>query len=210
MVPRWAKAISNLRANSSTKYIDDVTSGINGLTLDPVRLSGLKARLADLAAPKDERKIRLVLSLVSLEFENKLSDLSEFLRKYRPNKHSGFDFDLILNADEISKLGISTQSSEYREYFSIGNSALVNLQSKHFANKPPESKEDLYANDKCVLTRALSKSSGAGDKVLNQISKEIRKELPASLYEWDLEQIRVRRDFILEQFIDAIPECLVQ
>ena len=210
MVPRWAKAISELRANSSTKAIDEVTSAINNLTLDSVRLSALKARLADLAAPKDERKIRLVLSIVSLEFENGLSDLNEFLRKYRPNKHSGFDFDLILNTDEISRLGINPQSSEYREYFSIGNSALVNLQSKHFANKPPESKEDLYGNDKGVLTRALSNSPGAGDKVLNQISKDIRKEFAGNLYEWNLEQIRNRRDFIVNQFIEAIPESLVQ
>ncbi len=209
MVPRWAKAISDLRANSSTNSIDEVTSGINGLALDPVRSIALKVRLADLAAPKDERKMRLVLSIVSLEFENGLSDLGEFLRKYRPNKHSGFDFDLILNTDEIFKLGISPQSTEYREYLSIGNAALVNLQSKHFSNKPPESKEDLYGSDKCVLTRALSNSPGAGDKVLNEISKDIRKELAVSLYEWDLEQIRERRDFIVDQFIEAIPECLI-
>jgi hypothetical protein len=59
------------------------------------------------------------------------------------------------------------------------------------------------------LTRALSNSPGAGDKVLNQISKEIRKELPASLYEWDLEQIRHRRDYILDEFIGAIPRSLI-
>jgi len=209
MVPRWAKAISKLPANSATSTIDDATREVIGLSLDPVRLAALKARLADLATPKDERKIRLVLATVSLGFEDGLSDLSEFLKKYRPNKHSGFDFDLILNVDEISKLGINPQSMEYREYLGIGNSALVNGQSKHFANKPPASKEDLYGNDKGVLTRALSASPGAGDKVLNDIAKEIRKELPVSLYEWDLEQIRNRRDFILDQFIGAIPDCLM-
>jgi uncharacterized protein with ParB-like and HNH nuclease domain len=209
MVPRWAKAISKLPSNSATNVIDDATSEVIGLSLDPVRLAALEARLADLATPKDERKIRLVLATVSLGFEDGLSDLSEFLKKYRPNKHSGFDFDLILNTDEISKLGINSQSMEYREYLGIGNSALVNGQSKHFANKPPASKEDLYGNDKGVLTRALSASPGAGDKVLNDISKEIRKELPVSLYEWDLEQIRNRRAFILDQFIGAIPDCLI-
>jgi hypothetical protein len=60
-----------------------------------------------------------------------------------------------------------------------------------------------------VLTRALSRSPGAGDKVLNEIAKEIRKDLPASLYEWNLDQIRDRRAFILDQFIGTIPECLI-
>jgi hypothetical protein len=209
MVPRWAKAISSLPKNSRTSAINDVTSDINGLVLDPVRLNALKARLADLAAPKDERKMRLVLATVSLAFEDGLSDIGEFLKKYRPNKHSGFDFDLILNADEIAKLGINPQSMEYREYLGIGNAALVNGQSKHFANKPPQSKDDLYGNDKGVLTRALSRSPGTGDKVLNEIAKEIRKEVPASLYEWNLDQIRDRRTFILDQFIGTIPECLI-
>ena len=131
------------------------------------------------------------------------------MKKYRPNKHSGFDFDLILNTDEISKLEVNSQSTEYREYLGIGNAALVNGQAKHFANKPPESKEDLYGNDKGVLTRALSSSPGAGDKVLNEIAKDIRKEFPASLYEWNLDQIRDRRTFILDQFIGAIPESLI-
>ena len=209
MVPRWAKAISSLRANSSLNSIDEVTSDVSGLALDPVRLNALKARLADLAAPKDERKMRLVLATVSLGFEDGLSGLGEFLKKYRPNKHSGFDFDLILNTDEISKLEVNPQSTEYREYLGIGNAALVNGQAKHFANKPPESKEDLYGNDKGVLTRALSSSPGAGDKVLNEIAKDIRKEFPASLYEWNLDQIRDRRTFILDQFIGAIPESLI-
>ena len=60
MVPRWAKAISSLRANSSINSIDEVTSDVSGLALDPVRLNALKARLADLAAPKDERKINSI------------------------------------------------------------------------------------------------------------------------------------------------------
>ena len=51
--------------------------------------------------------MRLVLATVSLGYEDGLSDLGEFLKKYRPNKHSGFDFDLILNTDEISKLEVN-------------------------------------------------------------------------------------------------------
>ena len=209
MVPRWAKAISSLRGNATVSSIGETTAAVAGLALDPSRVASLRSRLEDLAVPKDERKIRLVLATVSLGFEDGLSDLVEFLKKYRPNKHNGFDFDLILNSDEILRLGIDPQSAEYREYFGIGNAVLVNGQAKHFANKPPESKEDLYGNDKGVLTRALSSSPSVGDKVLNEIAKDIRKEFAASLYEWNLDQIRDRRTFILDQFISAVPECLI-
>lgn len=209
MVPRWAKAISALRANASVDSIGEVTASIPGLRLDSLRLTGLESQLEDLAAPKDERRMRLILATVSLGYECGLSDLGEFLKKYRPNTHAGFDFDLILNAEEILRIVSDPQTPEYREYFGLGNAALVNLQGKHFANKPPESKVDLYGNDKGVLTRALSNSPGAGDATLNGIAKDLRKDFAASLYEWNLEQIRDRRTFIIERFIAEIPECLL-
>ena len=208
MVPRWAKAIAALRSNASTESIDEVTSGVNGLALDKVRLGALTTRLADLATPKDERKIRLVLATVSLGYEDGLSDLDEFLKKFKPNKHVGFDFDLILNIDEIDKLGVDPQSTEYREFLGIGNSVLVNGQGKHYANKPPSGKVELYANDKGVLTRSLSKSPGVGDRVLNEIAKDIREEFAADIFDWDLDQIRLRRTYILERFVAEIPESL--
>ena len=209
MIPRWAKAISNLKPESTEEKISEVTSDVATLRLDQIRLANLRNRLQDLALPKDERKMRLVLSLVSLSFEDGLSDLTEFLKKYRPNKHSGFDVDLILNSDEILKISTDTQSPKHREYFGLGNLALINGQLKHYANKPPQAKEDLYGNDKGVLTRSLSTSPNTGDKVLNSIAKEIRSEAEFSLYEWDIESIRLRRDFIIDRFIYTIPECLL-
>jgi DNA polymerase-3 subunit epsilon len=47
------------------------------------------------------------------------------------------------------------------------------------------------------------------ERVLNEIAKEIRKDIPTSLYEWNLDQIRNRRSFVLDQFIATIPDCLI-
>lgn len=209
LVPRWAKSISELAPSASKDKIEEATISVPGLALDPAHLATLEGRLDDLSLPKDERKIRLVLSAVSLSFEIGMVDQSEFLKKYRPSKHAGFDLDLVLNAGEIKMRVNDVQSLEYREYFSLGNLALINGQAKHYANKPPESKEDLYGNDKGVLTRALSSSQSSDQKLLKSISKEIRNACDVSLYEWDLDAIRKRRKFIVETFISTIPGCLL-
>jgi hypothetical protein len=209
MVPRWAKAISLLSKDASLEKINQVTTGVPGLALDPVGLMTLEKRLEDLASPKDERKMRLIVAVVSLNFEVGLCDLSEFLKKYRPNKHLGFDTDLILNVDEIRATGVEVQSTEYREYLGLGNFALVNGQAKHYSNKPPSSKEDLYGNDKGVFTRALSSAPNSAVKDLNSIAKEIRKKIDFDLYNWDLEAIRERRSFVISEFISTIPKSLV-
>jgi hypothetical protein len=209
MVPRWAKVISELPKDASTEKISKVTSDVPNVALDPVGLLTLEKRLEDLASPKDERKMRLILSLVSLNFEVGLCDLTEFLKKYRPNKHSGFDTDLILNADDVQELGVDPQSPDYREYLGLGNFVLINGQAKHYANKPPASKEDLYGNDKGVLTRALSSTPNPADATLNGIAKEIRKSVNFDLYSWDIDAIRERRSFIIKEFVSTIPSSLV-
>jgi len=209
MVPRWAKAIDTLQSNASIDSIDQITSSIPKLPLDQIRLQNLKNSLSDMNVPKDERKIRLVLSAVSLSYEDGLVEMSEFLKKYRRNNHQGFDLDLIMNPDEIAKISSNSSDPEHREFFGLGNLALINGQAKHYANKLPQSKEDLYGNDKGVLTRSLSSSPGIGDKVLNGIAKDIRSELSFDLFNWNLEAIRARRDFIVERFIYTIPESLL-
>ena len=209
MAPRWAKVISELPKDASIEKINQATSSVQGVALDPIGVMTLEKRLEDLSSPKDERKMRLILALVSLNFEVGLCELSEFLKKYQPSKHAGFDTDLILNADEIRALGVDTQSTEYREYLGLGNFALINGQAKHYANKPPSSKEDLYGNDKGVFTRALSSTPNSAVKDLNSIAKEIRKEIDFDLYNWNLEAIRGRRSLIISEFISTIPESLV-
>jgi hypothetical protein len=209
MVPRWAKAIDGLHENASIESIDQITSSVPKLPLDQIRLENLKNSLSDLNVPKDERKMRLVLSTVSLSYEDGLIEMSEFLKKYRRSSHQGFDLDLILNPDEISKVSSRSLDPEHREFFGLGNLALINGQAKHYANKLPQSKEDLYGNDKCVLTRSLSSSPGVGDKVLNGIAKDIRNEVPFDLFKWDLESIRARREFIVERFIHTLPDSLL-
>jgi hypothetical protein len=153
--------------------------------------------------------MRLVLALVSLNFEVGLCDLGEFLKKFKPNKHSGFDTDLILSPDGMQEIGIDSQSPEYREYLGLGNFALINGQAKHYSNKPPAAKEDLYGNDKCVFTRALSSSPNPGDVTLNGIAKKIRDNVSFDLYSWDLAAIRERRTFIIKEFVSTIPHSLV-
>jgi len=209
MVPRWAKVISELPADASAETVSKVTTAVPNVALDPVGLLTLEKRLEDLASPKDERKMRLILSLVSLNFEVGLCDLTEFLKKYRPNKHSGFDTDLILSADDIQELGVDPQSPDYREYLGLGNFVLINGQAKHYANKPPATKEDLYGNDKGVLTRALSSTPNPADTTLNGIAREIRKSVDFDLYSWDIDAIRERRSFIIKEFISTIPSSLV-
>jgi hypothetical protein len=181
---------------------------VPGVALDPIGVATLEKRLEDLSSPKDERKMRLILALVSLNFEVGLCDLAEFLKKYQPSKHAGFDTDLILNVDEIRALGVDPQSQEYREYLGLGNFVLINGQAKHYANKPPSSKEDLYGNDKGVFTRALSSTPNSAVKDLNAIAKEIRKQVGFDLYSWDLAAIRERRSLVISEFISTIPKSL--
>jgi hypothetical protein len=166
-------------------------------------------RLEELSSPKDERKIRLILAMVSLKFDEEYADLNEYLKKFRPNKMAGFDFDLILNGEQIALVSKDQQSKEFREYYGIGNATLVNNQGKHYSNKPPQGKDALYGDDKGVLTRALSSSPAPGERTLNSAVKEIRSIYAADLYNWDLGQIRLRRTFILDQFISVIPGCLI-
>jgi hypothetical protein len=209
MAPRWAKAISELPKDASIQKIDAASSAVQGVSIDAIGVMTLEKRLEDLSSPKDERKMRLILALVSLNFEVGLCDLSEFLKKYQPSKYLGFDTDLILNVDEIRATGLDAQSPEYREYLGLGNFVLVNGQAKHYANKPPASKEDLYGNDKGVFTRALSSTPNSAVKDLNAIAKDIRKQINFDLYNWNLEAIRKRRSLIISEFISTIPESLV-
>lgn len=206
MIPRWAKRISELPKSASKKDIEDATCGVLGVKLDQGKLSSLENRLLDLNSPRDDRKIRLVLASASLTYENGLCELSEFLKKYKTNKHTGFDLDLILNKDEIAN---QASGDDIREYYGLGNLALVNGQAKHYANKQPQAKEDLYSNDKGVLTRALSSAKRSGDRTLIEISEEIRTNFAADLYEWDIKQIRKRSKFIVDRFIYSLPEVLL-
>lgn len=151
MIPRWAKKIADLQKSASKKEIEEASCSVPGVRLDQGKLAGLENRLMDLSSPRDDRKIRLVLVL-HLTYENGLCELPEFLKKYRPNKHTGFDLDLILNKEDISN---KADKVDLKDYYGIGNVALINGQAKHYANKQPQSKEDLYGNDKGVLTRAL-------------------------------------------------------
>jgi hypothetical protein len=191
MAPRWAKVISELPKDASIEKIDQATSNVPGVALDPIGVATLETRLEDLSSPKDERKMRLILALVSLNFEVGLCDLAEFLKKYQPSKHAGFDTDLILNVDEIRALGVDPQSQEYREYLGLGNFVLIN------------------GNDKGVFTRALSSTPNSAVKDLNAIAKDIRKQVNFDLYTWDLAAIRERRSLIISEFISTIPESLV-
>lgn len=210
IVPRWAKSISELPRSASQSDIENATKSVTGVVLDQGRLTSLKNRLHALSSPRDDRKLRLILATVSMSFEAGLCEMQEFLKKYRPNKHTGFDLDLILNKEEIARI---TSGSELEgnigDYFGIGNIALVNGQAKHYSNKLPQAKEDLYGNDKGVITRSLSSSPLSGDRTLNEIVRDIRENFAANLYEWDLDQIRARRDFIVDEFVSSLPEILL-
>lgn len=210
MVPRWAKRVSELSKSASEIDIENVTKSVPGLILEQGKLVGLKNRLEALTTPRDDRKIRLILAMVSLSFEDGLCDIHEFLKKYRPNRHTGFDLDLILNKDEISRLlPLGDQELINNLCYGLGNIALVNGQGRHYSNKLPQAKEDLYGNDKGVLTRSLCSSPLSGERTLNQIAKEIRESFSANLYDWDLDQIQARRNFIVEQFVLSLPEVLL-
>lgn len=204
MVPRWAKKVSMLPKAASEEKIADLCSSIPNLTFDKSRIDILRSRLEDLVSSKDDRRIRVVQALVSLSYENDKVDLSEYLKKYKANKRTGFEIDLILNSNLIEST-VGKSQSEYREYFGIGNVALVNGPLKHYSNKPPQSKEDLYGNDKSVLTRSLSTAPVPGEKTLNTIAKQIREENASNLYEWDLDRIRLRTQFIIDHFVSLIP-----
>lgn len=206
MIPRWAKKIADLQKTASKKEIEEASCSVPGVRLDQGKLAGLENRLMDLSSPRDDRKIRLVLATASLTYENGLCELPEFLKKYRPNKHTGFDLDLILNKEDISS---KADEVDLKDYYGIGNVALINGQAKHYANKQPQSKEDLYGNDKGVLTRALSSAHSVGDRTLSKICKEIREDFAADLYEWNIEQIRDRSRFIIDRFIYSLPETLL-
>lgn len=209
MVPRWAKVVSTLPKEASIDDINHATAGVSGVALDPIGVLTLEKRLEDLSVPKDERKMRLVLATVSLSFENDTCDLSEFLKKYRPNKLAGFDTDLILNIDEIRATGVGVDSLEFREYLGLGNFVLVNGQARHYANKLPAAKEDLYGNDKGVFTRALSSTPNDAVKELNVVARRIRDMNNFDLYSWDLDSIKERRSLIVSTFISTIPACLI-
>jgi hypothetical protein len=206
MVPRWAKKISELPKSASQKEIDLATRSVPGVQLDQGKLLGLENRLLDLNSPKDDRRIRLVLATASLTFENGLCELGEFLKKYRPNKHTGFDLDLILNRDEIA---LMAGKSDSKYFFGIGNLTLVNGQAKHYANKQPQAKEELYGNDKGVLTRSLSSAQRSGDRTLNEICRDIRDDFAADLNDWDENQIEERSRFIIQRFIHSLPTVLL-
>jgi uncharacterized protein with ParB-like and HNH nuclease domain len=207
MVPKWAKAINELPAAASKADIDKATQSIPGLCFDAARLSTLKSKLAELSSPKDERKIRVVLATVALAYESELTPLPELLKKYSARTHKGFDFDLILNVAGIQELDLD--SEERAECLGIGNSTLVNGLAKHYASKKPSAKADIYLEDQNALTRALAPASNQGNKALVAAAKEIQKGFEPDLYSWDLDQIRLRREFIISEFISAQPDGLM-
>ena len=209
LVPRWSKFVSQLKPNSSLEVINECLRSVPNLCLDRATVEALRVRLQDLSIPKDERKIRMVLSVASLQVHDEYAVLSEYLKKYRVSNKTGFDLDLILNRDEVKNLVSDVTSVEFRNYMSLGNVALVNYQSKHFENKKPFAKEDLYGSDKSPLTQALSSHAEKHDIETYNAVMKFREKCSVDLSTFDLKQIEKRRDAIVEKFIEAIPSVLL-
>jgi uncharacterized protein with ParB-like and HNH nuclease domain len=210
LVPRWAKAISFLKPNASIVQINSVLHSVEKVCLDKATIEVLRVKLQDLAMPKDERKIRAVLAIAAMQVNDKYVDLSIYLQKYKISKKSGFDVDCILNDDEIRKVMSDWDEIEYRQYMCIGNVALVNYQAKHFANKRPVAKEELYGSDTCPLTQGLSSHPEKHDDVSFASVKKFREICKVDLSTFDLSQIIMRRDAIIELFIQSIPGSLIK
>ena len=209
LVPRWSKFVSQLKPNSSLEVINECLRSVPNLCLDRATVEALRVRLQDLSIPKDERKIRMVLSVASLQVHDEYAVLSEYLKKYRVSNKTGFDLDLILNRDEVKNLVSDVTSVEFRNYMSLGNVALVNYQGKHFENKKPFAKEDLYGSDKSPLTQALSSHAEKHDIETYNAVMKFREKCSVDLSTFDLKQIEKRRDAIVEKFIEAIPSVLL-
>ena len=210
LVPRWAKQISTLSSGASVEGINTCLQNVPSLCLDKAGLETLRMKLQDLSMPKDERKIRAVLAIASLQVSEKYADLTEYLKKYRAPKKYGFDIDLILNRDEIGELVNDPSDLEYRRYMSLGNVALVNFQGKHFENKKPFAKEELYGADKSPITQALSSHPEKHDPDSNAQVMKFRQNVATDLSTFNLSQIEDRRDAIINKFLEAIPKVLLQ
>ena len=207
LVPKWAKSISGLKDTASTKDIDKATSDIDGICLDQGKIATLRSKLRELNATKDERKIRLVLATASLAFEDQHTPLSEFLKKYKTNNHKGFDFDLILNESEFDNFGVSY--ADKPEFLGLGNATLVNGQAKHYANKLPPAKESLYAADQAVITSSLAPIGSLYDAKMKVAVKEIQKNFKADLHDWNIDQVTARGNFIIDTYVNTIPDGLL-
>ena len=167
----------------------------------------MKVKLAALDGIADNRKVRLILSLMSEAWDDGQVDFSEYLKKFTLKKRLGFETDMILGFEELKSRGLESNNPELKKYKVLGNFTLVNGPLAHYANKSPIGKTALYSNDKNVLTLGLS---GMPCPPNYEYDLDLlRNRYNYSLDDWDLEVIESRGATLVSEFLATFPDCMM-
>jgi hypothetical protein len=207
LVPRWSKAISKFASSASPERIEKALSGLEGFQFNQDQMSELNLKLRAIDGVSDARKVRLILSLLSENWDYGAVDFSEYLKKFTVKKRLGFELDMIMNLSELSEAGVDANHPDYKKYKSIGNFTLVNGQLSHFSGKKARAKSALYSNDKNILTIGLS---GLPCPPNFEYDLDALREVhDYSVDDWDLETIESRTETIVDEFLSTFPSCMI-
>lgn len=207
LIPRWAKTISKFDASASPERIEKALSLVEDFRLDDEKIAELKVKLAALDGVADNRKVRLVLALLSEAWDDGQVEFSEYLKKFTLKKRLGFETDMILGFEELKSRGLENNNPELKKYKVLGNFTLVNGPVAHYANKSPMGKAALYSNDKNVLTLGLS--GMPCPPIYDYDLEQLRDRYRYSLDDWDLKVIENRGATMVNEFLSTFPDCMM-
>jgi hypothetical protein len=207
LVPRWSNSISRFAASASPERIEKALSGLDGFQFDQDQMRELNLKLHALDGISDARKVRLILSLISENWDYGAVDFSEYLKKFTVKKRLGFELDMIMSLSELSETGIDANHPDYKKYRSMGNFTLVNGQLSHFSSKKARAKSALYSNDKNILTIGLSGLPCPPN--FDYDLDALRENQDYSVDDWNLDTIETRTDTLVNEFLDTFPTCMI-
>ena len=207
----WIKKIVDLPLDSNPSEILKASQTVNGFKIPNLKETITNHILfLNWEKASQRRKQRFVLSKVSQMFDIKAQKphYSEPFSRYSKSKAKnspGMDLEHIFERQDFVNFDPMTKNI----FNGIGNLTPI-FSSDHSRRDPlahlPVDKENMYKESTYIMTNALGKLTGNEQPHNAQTIQEIHSKSPYSLVNWNLETVKERSNFIIDNFLENIIE----
>jgi uncharacterized protein with ParB-like and HNH nuclease domain len=209
LVPVWAKKISLLPENATNEEID-LTAIESDACLNLAQVTNFKSYLSTLTYSKQKKKVKLILATVAKEYQHRILQddlsLSQYLIGYQASTRRGFDIDHIHPQSRIPEDTDLIDNATL--YHGLGNLVIVNGRQRDYQDQMPVNKIPIY-KEGSLLSKVLTPMDSDADQRTKEEWERIQVEVPYSLESWGMSEIEIRRDFIIEEFIQFLPDVIM-
>jgi len=209
LVPVWANKIASLPSDASTSRIDTVTREA-GACLSPTQITNFRTYLTTLTYLKQKKKVKLVLAVIAKEYQRRIAQddlsLTQYLLGYQVLSRRGFDIDHICPQSAIPENTATVDNTTL--YHGLGNLVLVNGRQRDYQNQAPVSKVPIYKEGN-LLSKCLVEFDHTADARTKEEWLRIQQRVPFALSDWGSAVIEKRRDFLIDEFIEILPDVIM-